>query len=415
MLPNVLESALRELEFDKPFRIVLPDRRELTFGSGQPAFIVRVRTDAALRQCVRQPTLGFGEAYARGDIDVDGDLQDVVHLGFLLHERSLRPSFVQRIRRRLRPRSRRNTLKQVKKNVAAHYDVGNEFFASWLDAEMLYTCAYFQTPDDSLEEAQAQKMELICRKLRLQPGETVVEVGCGWGGLALYMARHFGVRVKAFNISRQQIEYARAKQKRLGIGTDRVDYILDDWRNVPAHVESCDKFAAVCMLEHVDPKDYARYFALVHRIVKRNSLAFIQFISRTAAVAGGNPWLERRVFPGNYNPSLAQIAAAIESEERALHIVDVENLRYHYALTMDHWTERFERHADRIRARHDEAFVRTWRLYLRAMAAGFRYGGTLLYQVLMATGYHDAAPLTRHHFLDVEARDLGATRQEIGA
>ena len=363
---------------------------------------------------MRESAFGFGEAYVRGEIDVEGDLQHVVHLGFVLADTSLKPGWLRRLVRRIRPRSARNTPEQVRRNIAAHYDVGNEFFSRWLDAEMVYTCAYFQSADDSLEDAQLQKMDLVCRKLRLEPGETVIEAGCGWGALALYMARHYGVRVKAFNISKEQLEYARAKQRRLGIGTDRVEFILDDWRNIPAHADRCDKFAAICMIEHVDPTDYPRYFALIDRLVKRNSLAIMQFISRTAAAPGGNPWLERRVFPGNYNPSLAQVLTALESEDRPLHIVDVEGLRYHYALTMDRWSERYESHVDWIRQQRGEAFVRTWRLYLRAMAAGYRYGGTLVYQILMATGYDDAAPLTRHHFLDAQATDAQG-RARLGA
>ena len=176
-------------------------------------------------------------------------------------------------------------------------------------------------------------MDLVCRKLRLEPGELVVEAGCGWGGLALHMARNYGVRVKSFNISSEQIAFARERAQALGIGTDSVEYVHDDYRNIPNHVKSCDKFASICMLEHVGRESYASFHQLVAKVLRKPGLAMLQFISRTNPSPISNPWLEKYVFPGYYNPSLGEVLKPIEREHRQLHLIDVENMRYHYALT----------------------------------------------------------------------------------
>jgi cyclopropane-fatty-acyl-phospholipid synthase len=392
---NRLRAVVAALDFEKPFRIVLPNGSEAAHGAGAPAFVIRIKTGRAVRDCLTKGTLGFGEAYCRGDIDVEGDLRDVALLGYALQEGALKGSLLQRVRYLAGLFGRRNTESRAKENIQAHYDLGNDFYSLWLDKEMQYTCAYFQRPDDTLEDAQRQKMDLVCRKLRLAPGELVVEAGCGWGGLALHMARHYGARVMSFNVSKEQVEYARARQRELGI--EGIQYVLDDYRNIPKHVDSCDKFVSIGMFEHVGRESYRTFHELVSRVVRKPGLAVMQFIARTAP-GMANPWLEKYVFPGHYNPSLAEAVTPLESLRSKLHVVDVENLRYHYALTAGHWLERFERNVEAIRARYGEELVRTFRLYLTGGIADFGYGaGTLIYQVVLANGFDNQAPLTRHH------------------
>ena len=394
-----LQGIFDALAFEKPFQLVFPDGSTATHGKAPYAFTIHIKTTRAARDIVTKSSLGFGEAYTRGEVDVEGDLQDVALLSYELQEGPLKGSLLQRLSYVLGFFSRRNTLRGSKKNIAAHYDLANSFYQLWLDAEMQYTCAYFNKPSDTLEDAQRQKMDLVCRKLRLTPGEFVVEAGCGWGGLALHMARNHGVRVKSFNISKEQIEYARAKAALLGIGTDRIEYVHDDYRNIPQHVTSCDKFASICMLEHVGRESYTAFHQLVSKVLKPTGLAMLQFISRTNPSPISNPWLEKYVFPGYYNPSLGEILKPIEAEHRKLHLIDVENMRYHYALTLTHWLDRFERNADKIRAQWGEAVVRTFRLYLNGGLADFAHGaGTLVYQVLLSNGFDNGAPLTRQHF-----------------
>ena len=398
MYRDRLQAVLDALQFEQPFQVILPDGGVATHGRGTPAFTIHIKTSRAARDIVMRASMGFGEADKRGQVDVEGDLQAVALMSYELQEGVLKGSLWERVRYLLGLLARRNTLAGSKKNIAAHYDLANSFYQLWLDAEMQYTCAYFERPTDTLEDAQTRKMDLVCRKLRLEPGELVVEAGCGWGGLALHMARNYGVRVKSFNISSEQIAFARERAQALGIGTDSIEYVHDDYRNIPNHVKSCDKFASICMLEHVGRESYASFHQLVAKVLRKPGLAMLQFISRTNPSPISNPWLEKYVFPGYYNPSLGEVLKPIEREHRQLHLIDVENMRYHYALTLKHWLERLERNADRVRAQWGEEVLRTFRLYLNGGLADFAHGaGTLVYQVLLSHGFDNNAPLTRHH------------------
>jgi cyclopropane-fatty-acyl-phospholipid synthase len=408
------ESGLRRLvdrlDLATPFVVILPSGRTLTHGENTPAFTVRLRSERAVRDILRRSSLGFGEAYTRGDIDVDGDLEALVRLSFHVRDRISRGDLIEQVRYAFAAASRRNSPRRSRRYIAAHYDLDNDFYGLWLDREaMQYTCAYFETPDDTLEAAQRRKMDRVCAKLDLRPGDEVVEAGGGWGGLALHMAKEWGARVTSFNISAAQIEFARAKARRLGLAEDRLRYVHDDYRNIERHVASCDKFASICMLEHVGRENHAAFAALVGRALRPKGKAMIQFISRTRPARLSNPWLEAHVFPGYYNPSLAEWVGAVE-RSGSLQVIDVENMRHHYALTLRHWLRRLEGCSDTIRERWGEATLRTFRLYLAGGIADFEQGdGTLVYQALMSKGGDNAAPLTRRHHELPPERALSAT------
>lgn len=391
-----LQALLRSIQFQRPFLITLPDGSSVGPGVEAPVFTARIKTNRALRDIVARGSLGFGEAYVRGDIDVEGDLQEVALLGFAAHEKRLKGALIERIGYFLGFLSRRNTPLNSRKNIAAHYDLDNDFYELWLDKQMQYTCAYFDERSDELEDAQFRKMDLVCRKLNLRPGELVVEAGGGWGGLALHMVRHWGARVKSFNISRSQVQFARDRAAQLGIPTDRLEYVLDDYRNIPKHIASCDKFASICMLEHVGRENYEAFLDLISGVLRDRGLAMVQFISRTAPSPTPNPWLEQYVFPGYYNPSLAELLVALERRRSRLQLIDAENMRFHYALTLRHWLARFEANAELIRAKWGEEVLRTFRLYLNGGLADFTQGrGTLVYQALFSNGPDNEAPLDR--------------------
>jgi len=398
-MKNHIIQIFEKLDYDRDFTILFPDGTEYRYGSDEPDFIIHFKTERALSETISRASLGFGESYMAQEIDVRGDLQDVSLLGFRVLDGHLKPTLLETIKFLISYLSRRNTLSGSRKNISAHYDLGNDFYSLWLDRQMQYTCAYFHNPSDSIDRAQLQKMDLVCRKLRLQPGETVVEAGCGWGGLGLHMASHYGVKVRSYNISKEQIAYARENQIRAGIGTDRLEYIEDDYRNIPGPGQKYDKFVSVGMLEHVGIENYKQLYNIISGVVKNKGLALVHSISRIAPIKS-DPWLEKYIFPGCYIPSLAEMVTPVENLKRPLHIVDVENLRYHYALTLDHWYRRFETHSDLITSKYGEAFTRMFRLYLRASAAGFRGGGILLHQLLLSNGYDDKAPLTRQHFYE---------------
>jgi cyclopropane-fatty-acyl-phospholipid synthase len=254
---------------------------------------------------------------------------------------------------------------------------------------MLYTCAYFPTPEATLEEAQIAKMDLVCRKLHLKPGERVIEAGCGWGSLALFMARHYGVTVRAFNISSNQIAYARERARDDHL-SDRVEFIEDDYRNVQG---TCDVFVSVGMLEHVGVPDYPSLGRVIQRSLADHGRGFLHFIGRNQA-APLNPWISKRIFPGAYAPTLREVSEHV-LEPHGFSILDVENLRLHYAKTLEHWGARFRLSATQVAEMFDDAFVRAWDLYLAGSQASFSTGSLQLFQVVFTRGDNHALPWTR--------------------
>ena len=341
-----------------------------------------------LWRLLTDPLFQFGEAFTDGRIEVEGNLTAfLASLDSVARPGTGKRRLWQRLLD-LRHRPRGTSQRQSKRNIHRHYDLGNEFYRLWLDEQMLYTCAYFPTTDTGLEEAQIAKMDHICRKLRLQPGEEVVEAGCGWGALALHMAKHYGVTVRAFNISREQIAWARRQADEIGLA-DRVEYVEDDWRNIGGR---CDKFVSVGMLEHVGRRNYTRLGSVIGRLLKPNGLGLIHSIGMNWP-RPFDSWVERRIFPGAYPPPLQQMMDIFQGCDFS--VLDVENLRLHYAQTLRHWLERYEGTIDTVRKMFDERFVRAWRLYLAGSAAAFDSGRLQLFQVLFTRGNSNAVPRTR--------------------
>ena len=405
---ELLTSAFQRLEYPHSFRVIFPDGYILDKNSGEPVFVLHFKTQRALFDTLRRGSLGSGESYMAEELDIEGDFQQAARVGFLLHERHVEPGLLTKIRVGAGYLLRRNTIEGSRKNIAAHYDLGNDFYSLWLDRDfMQYTCAYFRDPRDSLEKAQAEKLHLICRKLRLRAGDSVVEAGCGWGGFALFAARNYGVKIRSFNISQEQISYARERAQKVGVSQSQVEYVLDDYRNIPRAGRNYDKFVSIGMLEHVGRENFSGLYDIVRAVLRPRGLALVHSIGRVAPRAM-DPWMERYIFPGAYIPSLAEIVEPIERRDDPLHVVDVENLRVHYALTLDRWAERLEESAEFIRHRYSESFLRMFRLYLQASAASFRYGGILLYQVVLSHSFDEGAPLTREHLLGgVNGRKAG--------
>ena len=233
-------------------------------------------------------------------------------------------------------------------------------------------------------------MDHVCRKLQLAPGETVLEAGCGWGALALFMAKHYGVSVKAFNVSREQIAYARERARREGLSR-QVSFIDDDWRNMR---DRCDVFVSVGMLEHVGTANYRLLGAVMDHCLAPEGRGLIHTIGQNVPESV-NPWIRRRIFPGAYPPSLSEMMQIFEPYRFS--VLDVENLRLHYAETLRHWLQRYEQSADSVRREFGQQFERTWRLYLCGSLAAFESGGLQLFQVLFARGHNNQIPWTRSH------------------
>ena len=349
---------------------------------------VRINTRSALRRIITNVMVGLGDEYSAGRVEVDGDLVDVLTECFAKMKDPVGMlGFLQRIMTR---RPRVNSLSGSKENIHHHYNIDNDFYRLWLDHEMQYTCAYFARDDYTLEDAQIAKMDHICRKLRIQPGDRVVEAGCGWGGLARHMALYYGARVTAYNISTEQIRYARERADREGF-RDRVEYFEDDYRNIKGEF---DVFVSVGMLEHVGVEAYPGLGKVIDDHLAENGRALIHSIGRNKP-RPMNSWIEKRIFPGAYPPALSEMMSIFEPVD--LSVLDVENLRLHYARTLEHWLYRFDKNEDKVMQTFDKVFVRAWRLYLSGSIAAFLSGNLQLFQVVFARERDNSIPWTREH------------------
>jgi cyclopropane-fatty-acyl-phospholipid synthase len=350
---------------------------------------VRIFDRAALWTVVRNPALEFGDLYAAGRIEVDGDLVTFLERTYAALDagRAAHASAWWNFWTDPAPRSR--SVGAARDNIQQHYDLGNDFYALWLDqASMQYTCAYFPEAGMTLEAAQRAKMDHVCRKLRLRPGQTVFEAGCGWGGFALHMAREYGVKVRAWNISHEQVRHATARARDEGLG-DRVTYVEDDYRNIRG---DCDAFVSVGMLEHVGPENYRALGAAIERCLAPRGFGLIHSIGRNRPELM-NGWIERRIFPGAQPPSLGEMMAIFEPA--GFSVLDVENLRLHYAETLRHWLNRYLAVFDRVQASRGSGFARAWQLYLAGSIAAFNTGSMQLFQVLFARARNNDLPASR--------------------
>jgi cyclopropane-fatty-acyl-phospholipid synthase len=374
---------------DPPVGIELWDGSRV--AQGQSRFTLQLHDRGALWLLVSDAGYQFGELFSQGRLEVDGDLVDFLDTVYRGMEESRWQRWANQFLQRLRHRPRLNTLAGSKENIHQHYNLGNAFYELWLDTEaMQYTCAYFPDPTMSIEQAQVAKMHHVARKLQLKEGDTVVEAGCGWGGLARFFAQHYGVTVRAYNISSEQIAYARKKAEDMGL-SDRVEYIEDDYRNAQGEY---DVFVSVGMLEHVGTKHYETLGAVIDRCLKDDGRGLVHSIGRNKPGLM-NAWIEKRIFPGAYPPSLKEMMDIFEPHNFS--VQDVENLRLHYAKTLEHWLARYEANADAVREMFDEDFVRAWRLYLAGSIAAFTSSELQLFQVAFTRAGNNQLPSSRAH------------------
>ncbi len=371
--------------------IVLWDGEPVTESTATDLIRMEIRDRGALYKLLSHPNLNFGDLYSIGRIEIDGDLLAFLKMIYVAAADSKKISFLKKYVSDLINKPRTNSLRGSKDHINHHYDLGNDFYDLWLDQEYLqYTCAYFPDPEMSLEAAQKAKMEHVCRKLQLKSGETVVEAGCGWGGLARYMARHYNVQVRSYNISHQQILYARERAKQEGLD-HLIEYVEDDYRNISG---SYDVFVSVGMLEHVGKQNFRELGEVMHRCLKEDGRGLIHSIGRNKPQLM-NAWIEKRIFPGGYTPSIGEMMDIFEY--RNFSVQDVENLRLHYAKTLEHWSQRFEENANTVEDMYDAHFVRAWRLYLNGSIAAFSTGTLQLFQIMFTRPRKHDLPWSREH------------------
>lgn len=398
-----LLNAVRRTLGTAPISLALPHIENRPDTTSSPIGIVRIANRATLAGLAMNPEVVFGDAYSDGRIEVEGDLVRVL-------ESICQPSRVRNWYWRLMSTwlawAQANTRYGSSKNIHHHYDLPTDFYKLWLDKLMVYTCAYFPNEDASLEEAQEAKLELVCRKLWLRPGETVVEAGCGWGALAMYMAEHYGVNVRAFNISHEQIRVAQEMAKQKGLSS-LVEFVEDDYRNITGRY---DAFVSIGMLEHVGREHYPELCRVIQRTIGDQGRGLLHFIGRCRSLPF-SVWIRKRIFPGAYAPTLRESMDLLEPQP--FYVLDVEDLRLHYARTVEHWLSRFERAYDTVAHDRGTNFARMWRLYLAGSIAAFRVGTLQLFQVVFAGTHCKSAPWTRSHLYTRTTQNQDKANDEL--
>lgn len=375
--------------------VKLPGGGEHRAGDGSgPAVVMRLNR-AGLRRLVANPGLGLAEAYMDEDLVLEqGSIWDLLEIVGRSGGRAPkgRGSWVKRTKKAVKRRIQQaNDRVASRRNVAHHYDLSNDFYRRWLDEDMQYSCAYFARPDMTLEEAQVAKKRHLAAKLLLQPGHRVLDIGSGWGGLSMTLARDYGANVLGVTLSTEQLKLARARAEAGGLA-DRVRFELQDYRDVTGPF---DRIVSVGMLEHVGAPNFRKYFETVKRQLADDGVAVIHTIGRMTPPALTNAFTQKYIFPGGYIPAMSEISKAIE--DAGLWIADVEVLRLHYAETAKHWRLRFLADPE-IPALYDGRFRRMWEFYLAGAELGFRYGTHMVMQFQL-TKRLETAPITRDYLI----------------
>ncbi len=372
-------------------RVTYWDGSTENYGPGDPYFHITFHSPVAARSILRNMTLGFGESFMDGLITVDGDLENV---GRLVSENTT--AFKSLELTKLTRLPRRNTRRRQAKQVQHHYDLGNDFYKLWLGDSMIYSCAYFRTADNSLEIAQEQKLDYVLRKLQIEPGQRILDIGSGWGTLLIKAAKEHAITGLGITLSQQQLDYSRAQAEKAGL-QDRISFELLNYQELATRKlewDAFDRIVSVGMYEHVGRRNQRNYHMAISRMLRPGGISVLHSIT-TPLEARTDPWIDKYIFPGGYLPSTRQVAWA--APEYGLNLLDYENLRLHYALTLEEWHRRFSQHSKAIADKYDERFERMWRLYLASAAAGFRYGDLHLSQFVFSKGLNNTLPLTREY------------------
>ena len=379
--------------------------RRVFAGAAGPQVAVRLRDRALHWKLLVNPRLHVGEAYMDGRLTIEeGSLYDLLDL-LMRNDMLMEGSLAWRVANLSAYVGRRwqqyNPISRSHRNVAHHYDLSDQLYELFLDRDRQYSCAYFRNADDDLDTAQRNKKQHLASKLLLRPGMKVLDIGSGWGGLALYLAAECGADVTGLTLSAEQLKVAQRRAAEAGL-SGRVRFHLRDYRE---EAGAYDRIVSVGMFEHVGVNHYKAYFAKMRALLKPEGVAVLHSIGRMDGPGATNPWLRKYIFPGGYSPALSEVVPFVERER--LWITDIEILRLHYADTLRAWRRRFQQHRDRIRALYDERFCRMWEMYLVGSEIAFRQGGHLNFQMQLAKTV-DSVPLTRDYMADWERTHAAA-------
>lgn len=358
----------------------------IILGKGQPQFTVYLNKEPDKKALLTSTSLALGEAYMRGDLEVDHDLYEVLdsflgQMGKFTADKSALKKLI------FTSKSKKNQEKEVR----SHYDIGNDFYRLWLDPTMSYSCGYFKTEEDTLYQAQVNKAEHILQKLNLKKGMSLLDIGCGWGFLLKQAAKQYGVKGTGITLSKEQYQQFSEDIKEEGL-EDLLDVKLMDYRELQSCGMEFDRIVSVGMLEHVGRGNYELFLQNVKAVLKPGGLFLLHYISAPKEHEG-DPWIKKYIFPGGVVPSLREIIHLLPEE--GFNVLDVESLRRHYSKTLLCWRENFQEHRAEIMAMEGEEFVRMWDLYLASCAATFHNGIIDLHQILISKGINNELPLCR--------------------
>ena len=398
----MLKAKLNSIFRHGRLTVILPGGRSYTFGDGdknsQP-LVVRIKGLGTAARIALNPDRYLGEAYMDGNLVMErGTIYELLALAMdnLATMPPTYPGLARRIGiKGLAAVQQYNNQRRSHQNVAHHYDISNELYRLFLDQDMQYSCAYFADPDMTIDEAQVAKKRHIGAKLLLRPGQRVLDIGCGWGGLAISLAQQEDVSVLGVTLSKEQLAVARQRVEALGL-QNRVTFELRDYRTLEG---SFDRVVSVGMFEHVGTPQYRTYFNTVARLLTPDGVALIHSIGRNHGPTTTNSWIRKYIFPGGYIPSLSEVMMPLEAS--GLWLTDLEVLRLHYAETLRHWRERFMARKDSLKALSDERFARMWEFYLASSESSFRYGGLMVFQAQLTRSI-DAVPITRDYLFEAE-------------
>lgn len=381
---NVMIKFLKK--FDKHPFLVKFNGKERMIGEGEPTFTVNFKKEIPLGELMTSTSIALGEAYMNGDLEIEGNLYEALD-NFLGQMDKF--STDQKALKKLIFTS--TSKKNQEKEVTSHYDIGNDFYSMWLDKTLSYSCGYFKNPDDTLYQAQVNKVDYILQKLHLSEGMSLLDIGCGWGFLLIEAAKKYKIKGVGITLSKEQHKEfeRRIKEEHL---EDLLEVKLMDYRDLPKSGMEFDRVVSVGMVEHVGRENYQLFIDCVEKVLKQGGLFLLHFISELKEHPG-EPWIKKYIFPGGVIPSLREMISTVAEDD--FHVLDVEDLRLHYNRTLLCWKKNFSEHKDEVREMFDEKFVRMWDMYLSACAATFHNGIIDLHQILMSKGINNDLPMTR--------------------
>lgn len=383
-MENMIVSFLKKFT-DYPF-LVKMDGKEYQIGEGKPEFTVNFKKPISKTALLTSTSLALGEAYMDGDLEIEGDLYYALdHFLGQMGKFSTNESALKKIMHSSVSK------KNQEKEVTSHYDIGNDFYKLWLDETMSYSCGYFATPEDTLYQAQVNKVDHILKKLNLKEGMTLLDIGCGWGYLLIQAAKKYKVHGVGITLSKEQCAEFNRRIEAEGL-QDYLKAEIMDYRDLPKSGYTFDRVVSVGMLEHVGRPNYQLFIDCVEKVLKDGGVFLLHFISGLKEHAG-DPWIKKYIFPGGTIPSLREMVYCLAEDN--FHVMDIENLRLHYNRTLLCWAENFRNNLDKEREMFDERFLRMWDLYLNACAATFHNGIIDLHQILVTKGINNDFPMVR--------------------